>query len=106
MLELAYLTTVLQQLRERSRSIEEMLRETRQSNGNDIESPRAFRTRNYEQNEPLREVGQLRPPRLGLVRNSSGTQSRTDITQRNSRSTDPLDFNEFMDDVYRMFPFN
>ena len=110
MLELAYLTNVLQLLRQRSHSLEDMLLETRRNYSNE-NSTSQFQRRSYEQNEPLRFVQQfppqrpqqLRPPNLGLFTRQS---QQTDVTERNSRSTDPLDFNQFMNEMYRMFPFD
>ena len=114
MLELAYLTNILQLLRQRSQNLEEMISESRRAFGRESIRYRStnlhdrFSRRNdhYEQDvqeqEPLRLAHEFRPPSFRM----SNRHSQSDVSVHSSGSTDPLDFNHFMDDVYRMFPFN
>ena len=103
MLELAYLTDLLQNLRQRSHSLAQLIESTRPSTtigGSTTSSPR----QNYDQSEPLEPLlltTQIRPPSSI----SFSRRLRPNITEAATRA-DPLDFNQFMDDVYRMFPFN
>ena len=103
MLELAYLTDLLQNLRQRSPTLAQMM-ESRRPNSTTESSSSPFRTRSYDHSEPLDPllaVSQFRPPTSISV----AQRLRPNMTERSARS-DPLDFNQFMDDVYRMFPFN
>ena len=103
MLELAYLTDLLQNLRQRSNSLAQLIESTRPGTniaGRTTSSPR----RNYDQSEPLEPLlltQQIRPPSAV----SFSRRVRPSIPEATTRA-DPLDFNQFMDDVYRMFPFN
>ena len=116
MMELAYLTNVLQLLRQRSHNLEQMFVESRRRYEEDPSRPirRSFYPRDDhstsllenpgdEQNEPFRLAQEFRPPSFRL--SSRRQQQSGEREGRSSSSTDPLDFNHFMDDVYSMFPF-
>ena len=112
MLELAYLTNVLQLLRQRSHNLEQMFLDSRRRYEDEPirrsfynrDDPTTSRPENprYGEDETFRFVQAMRPPSLRL---SSRRQPQFEEREEsNSRSTDPLDFSHFMDDVYRMFP--
>ena len=117
MMELAYLTNVLQLLRQRSHNLEQMFVESRRRYEENPARPirRSFYPRDEsstsqlegpvdEQHEPFRLAQEFRPPSFRL--STRRQQQSGERDGRSSRSTDPLDFSHFMDDVYSMFPFN
>ena len=111
MLELAYLSNVLQLLRQRSHNLEEMLLESRrmyEGLGDPAIPPRLQMRRHSPNLSSSRFSQQFPPARFRLTTEQrSGLALSDEREQRRTRpSSDPLDFNGFMDDVYRMFPFN
>ena len=111
MLELAYLSNVLQLLRQRSHNLEEMLLESRrmyEGLGDPAIPPRLQMRRRQQNLSSSRFSQQFPPARFRLTTEQrSGLALSDEREERRSRaSSDPLDFNGFMDDVYRMFPFN
>ena len=108
MLELAYLSNILQLLRQRSHNLEEMLLESRRMYDDDSYTPSRFQQLRRERNMSARFSQQLPPARFRLTNEQrSGLAFSDEREERRSRtSSDPLNFNQFMDDVYQMFPFN
>ena len=105
MLELAYLSNVLQLLRQRSHNLEEMLLQSRRMFEGEPSLTSRFQRRRQEPN-PFSGFSQQFPPtRFRLFGEQRREQFPERREERRSRaSSDPLDFNQFMDDVYQMFP--
>ena len=107
MLELAYLSNVLQLLRQRSHNLEEMLLESRRMYEGEPSLASRFQRRTQILNPSSRFMQQFPPNRFRLISEHRPGQSSEEREESRSRaSTDPLDFNQFMDDVYQQFPFN
>ena len=109
MLELAYLSNVLQLLRQRSHNLEEMLLESRRLyEDNSYPTPSRFQQRRREANMSSRFTQQFPPARFRLTNEQRSGLAFSDAREerRSRTSSDPLNFNQFMDDVYQMFPFN
>ena len=105
MLELAYLSNVLQLLRQRSHNLEEMLLQSRRMFEGEPSLTSRFQRRRQEPNPFSRFSQQFPPTRFRLLGEQRREQFPEEREERRSRaSSDPLDFNQFMDDVYQMFP--
>ena len=104
MLELAYLTNVLQLLRQRSNNLEELISASRRNNRLEnsmfFQGSRPQRRIPEQQQDPFLPSLEFRAPRFGFSR----PFQNVNLSERRPRTSDPLDFNEFMDEVYRVFP--